>query len=130
MTDSVDGIGWRQLREFAGVDLTRSFILSWELDAGRLAVDVDLYLEPSHPFYERPRPAEGACIRPAVIEFPCCDALRAEGDDGPAGELVGRLSGGAIRDLMVVEDGRYALSGRFGTGTIDADRPILRLKRV
>ena len=32
-------------------------------------VDVDLLLQPDHPFYERPRPAEKVCIRPALIEF-------------------------------------------------------------
>ena len=70
MANDATTVSWRQLREFADVDLTQSFVLSWHLDGEMLVVDVDLYLEPEHPFYEPPRPAEKACIRPAVVEFP------------------------------------------------------------
>ena len=41
-----------------GVDLAKSFILSWHVEAETLVIDIDLYLEPEHPFYETPRPAE------------------------------------------------------------------------
>ena len=69
---------WRKLREFAGTDLTKSFILSWGYEAGALLVDVDLHLLPGHPFYEKPRPAEKVCIRPAIIEFPYCESIRSD----------------------------------------------------
>ena len=68
-------IDWRQLREFAGVDLTQSFVLSWKSQADTLSIDIDLFLCAEHPFYERPRPAEKVCIRPACIDFPWCDGL-------------------------------------------------------
>ena len=122
-------VGWRSLREFAGVDLTKSFVLSWRLQQETLVVDIDLYLEPEHAFYERPRPAEKVCIRPAVIEFPWCEDLSVEGL--PAGnvvEITGKIGHGAIRDLAVTGDGRYAISGEFGTVAVTAERPILRLK--
>ena len=67
-------IDWRQLREFADVDLEGSFVLSWASEAGALMIDVDVLLLPEHPFYEPPRPAEKQCIRPALIEFPFCVA--------------------------------------------------------
>ena len=65
MTDHNANVSWRDLREFAGVDLAKSFILSWHVEAETLVIDIDLYLEPEHPFYETPRPAEKVCIRAA-----------------------------------------------------------------
>ena len=70
---------WRDLREFAAVDLSRSFVLSWEVESGVLLIDVDLLLTPEHPFYETPRPREKVCIRPAVIEFPFCQRIASDG---------------------------------------------------
>ncbi len=127
---SDDGkICWRQLREFADVDLTKSFVLSWHTDGETLVIDVDLYLEAEHPFYEKPRPAEKICIRPASIEFPYCEKLQADVVDGDEVlEIAGKLGHGAIDDLNVLDDGRYAINGEFGTVSVIAERPILRLK--
>ena len=121
---------WRHLREFAGADLTRSFLLSCAVESGVLHVDVDLLLEPEHPFYEQPRPAQKVCIRPAVIEFPYCDSLIVDGrraDAGPAAAAC-QVRHGAIAGLRRLADGRYELSGDFGVLLIDAERPLLRLK--
>jgi hypothetical protein len=123
-------VGWRQLREFADVDLTKSYVLSWRVESEVLVVDVDLFLEPAHPFYERPRPAEKVCIRPASIEFPWCTGLSCS--QLPAEEvteIAGKIGHGRILGLGVVSDGHYEIRGEFGTVSIDAERPILRLKR-
>ncbi|MGB5630278.1 MAG: hypothetical protein WBM45_14615 [Woeseiaceae bacterium] len=112
-----ESISWRKLREFADVDLTKSFVLSWHTDGDALLIDIDLYLEAEHPFYERPRPAEKNCIRPATIRFPYCEVI----------ENLEELGNGAISDLRVLDDGRYAISGEFGTVLVIAERPILRL---
>lgn len=129
MSDDAATVSWRQLREFADVDLTRSFVLSWHVEGEALIIDVDLFLEPEHPFYETPRPAEKVCIRPATIEFAYCDELRsADVTGGEVTEIAGKLGHGAIRDLVVLDDGRYAISGEFGTVSLVAERPLLRLK--
>jgi hypothetical protein len=127
---SADGkISWRQLREFADVDLTKSFILSWHTEGETLVIDIDLYLEAEHPFYEKPRPAEKFCIRPACIEFPYCEELRSDAVEGKeVTEITKELSHGAISNLSVLDDGQYAISGEFGTVAVVAERPILRLK--
>ena len=120
---------WRQLREFVDVDLTKSFVLSWHTEGETLVIDIDLYLEAEHPFYEKPRPAEKICIRPASIEFPYCEKLQADVVDGDEVlEIAGKLGHGAIDDLNVLDDGRYAINGEFGTVSVIAERPILRLK--
>jgi hypothetical protein len=128
MTDHNATVSWRDLREFAGVDLAKSFILSWHVEADTLVIDIDLFLEPDHPFYEVPRPAEKVCIRPACIEFPYCDMLQRDGGEaGKPVDIVGDLEHGAIADLAVVDEGRYALRGDFGTVSVIAERPVLKL---
>lgn len=129
MADSSDKTGWRELREFADVDLTQSYVLSWQAQRDTLLMDIDLYLEPGHPFYERPRPAEKVCIRPALIEFPHVDECRV-GGSSPRQliEVVEDLGHGEIEDLNVSGDGCYEIRGEFGTVSVNAERPVLRLK--
>lgn len=123
------GIGWRQLREFADVDLGRSYVLSWHREGDMLVIDIDLYLEPAHPFYEEPRPAEKDCIRAAAIEFPFCEDLQLMRRGGSqAIDSEDKIGLGAIFDLRVLQDHHYAISGEFGTVSLVAERPILRLK--
>ncbi len=129
MGESDDIVDWRKLREFAGVDLPRSFVLSWHVETDTLLVDVDLFLTPEHPFYEKPRPAEKVCIRPAVIEFPCCDSLRASGVSGEEiVEIAAKIPHGPIESFCRLASGQYEIGGEFGTVLVDAERPILRLK--
>ncbi len=129
MADSGDKTGWRELREFADVDLTKSYVLAWQSEGDTLLIDVDLYLETDHPFFERPRPAEKVCIRPALIEFPYVDECRL-GDSASRqlSEFIEDIGIGAIEDLSVSGDGCYEIRGEFGTVSVNAERPILRLK--
>ncbi len=129
MGEEGDRISWRQLREFADVDLSKSFVLSWHVESEMLVIDIDLFLEPEHPFYERPRPAEKICIRPAAIEFRYCHELQV--DDVLSTDLVEitrELRHGAIVDLCVTGEGRYEISGEFGNVSIIAERPVLKLQ--
>jgi len=130
MTIADDSTDWRLLHEFAAVDLIRSFVLSWEMVAETLLIDIDLFLTSEHPLYEKPRPAQRACIRPAVIEFPLCG--RIESDDivsnTEPSEVAASLKHGAIEGLRRLGDGRYEISGSFGVVLIDAERPIMRHK--
>jgi len=129
MTDRENTTDWRQLREFADVDLTRSYVLSWHLEADSLTVEIDLYLMPKHPFYEAPRPAEKVCIRPAYIEFPVCVGLVPEGgSDGELADIAADLGHGAISGFRRCAEARYEMSGEFGTVFVDAERPLLKLR--
>lgn len=130
MTAGGETTDWRDLREFAGVDILRSYILSWGWHRGTLSMDVDLFLTSEHPFYEKPRPREKVCIRPAIIDFPYCDSVIADGRslDAPLPRSVARLPVGAIQALVRQNDGAYELRGEFGTVRIDAERPIIRLR--
>lgn len=126
MASDTEAVDWRKLREFADVDLEQSFVLSWSHDAGTLLVDIDLLLLPEHPFYEKPRPAEKVCIRPALIEFPFCETVNA--GEGDIAAIAASLGIGAITGLRLLADGHYEISGDFGDVQIQAERPLLRLK--
>jgi hypothetical protein len=130
MADDNDVVDWRRLREFADVDIEASFVLSWQYESGTLFIDVDILLLPDHPFYEKPRPKEKICIRPAIIEFPFCEKVLIEGVQ--AGEdtaaTVDKLGHGAIGGLRLLTDGCYEIAGQFGTVRIESERPLLRLK--
>lgn len=131
MSNPDDITEWQQLREFADVDLTRSYVLSWHVESDTLFVDIDVYLKPEHPFYEQPRPAEKVCIRPAYIEFPYCEALGSDG--GAESELVdtaGNLGHGALTGFRRLPDARYEITGEFGTVFVNAERPMLKFKGV
>ena len=130
MSGDNEAVDWRKLREFAAVDLTSSFVLSWQFETDTLFIDTDILLLPDHPFYEKPRPAEKVCIRPAIIEFPFCVDVALDGSagGGDVNSLVSELGHGAITGMQRRADGRYELRGAFGTVSIQAERPVLRLK--
>ena len=127
--DTTGPTDWRELREFSAVDLDQSFVLSWHVESETLMIDIDVHLTAEHPFYEKPRPAEKVCIRPAIIEFPFCEEMAvAEGEPGSIGQVAEALGHGAIEGLQRHEDGRYEINGEFGTVFVAAERPLLRLK--
>lgn len=130
MTDGSND--WRELREFAGIDLTQSFVLSWEMRDESLTLDVDLCLTADHPFYEEPRPSERICIRPATLEFPYCSSILGGGTDEtqPLKAIASNLGHGRIEDLKRIGDGQYRIAGSFGVVRIEAERPLLRLKEL
>ena len=127
---SDDSTDWRQLREFSAADLTQSFVLSCEVQSETLLIDVDLFLTPEHAFYEKPRPKQKVCIRPAVIEFPYCETITGDsiGEVNSIADAARRIRPGAITGFRRLAGGHYEISGAFGVVLIDAERPILRLK--
>ena len=129
MSGRADATDWRDLHEFRDVDVGESFVLAWQVEGDTLLVDLDLFLTPTHAFYEEPRPAEKVCIRPAVLEFPHCDSIRrdGEGTSGDVRSVAQSLGLGAIEGLCVYDDGIYEINGKFGCVVIDSERPVLRL---
>ena len=127
---SKDTTDWTELREFKAVDITRSYVLIWALEGESLLIDVDLYLCPEHPFYEKPRPAEKACFRPAYIEFPWCSKVSSTVNKKAQRvvDAIKTLGIGRISGLKRTGEGRYEVSGEFGTVEILSERPMVRLK--
>jgi len=128
MTD--DTTDWTDLREFKSVDLTQSFVLSWSTESESLLVDVDLFLCPDHTFFEKPRPAEKACFRPAYIEFRWCTRVAMDGDSKAqsVASAIKTLRNGQISGFKRIGEGQYEISGEFGVVHILGERPMVRLK--
>ena len=122
---------WTELKEFEGVDLAKSYVLSWDTESESLLIDVDLHLCPEHPSYEKPRPAEKVCIRPAFIEFPWCTGVAADGRGKaePVSDSIRSFGAGRIEGMQRTGEGRYEISGSFGKVEILAERPMVRLKK-
>lgn len=127
---SEDTTDWTELREFAAVGLTQSYALSWQLNTTSLLIDLDLYLCPDHPFYEKPRPSEKGCYRAAFLEFPTCIQVLVAGKiaQESLAETIQSLAPGRIMGLRRTGDGKYEIIGKFGVVEILADRPLLRIK--
>jgi hypothetical protein len=126
-TDTTD---WKELREFKDVDITKSYVLSWGTESETLLIDVDLYLCRGHPLYEKPRPAEKACFRPAYLEFRYCCRVAPVGDRRARGmaEVLDTLGIGKIDGFRRTGEGQYEIRGEFGAVDITAERPMVRLK--
>lgn len=127
---NADATNWMELREFKSVDLTKSYVLSWDTESESLLIDIDLFLCPDHPSYEKPRPSERVCIRPAFIEFPWCTGVAADGHEKaePVADTIRSFGAGRIDGLQRFGEGRYEISGQFGSIEILAERPMVRLK--
>ncbi len=129
MSDSQTSVDWRDLKEFAGVRLDKSYVLSWHVESEQLQIDVDLHLTKDHPQFEQPRPAEKVCIRPAIIEFPYCDEILIDGEDvGSVSTAAEQIRHGSIKGLRRVSGNAYEIEGDFGVVKILAERPIIRIK--
>lgn len=124
-----DVTNWTELREFTAVDLEQSFVVGWQTEGEMLLIELDLFLEPEHAFYEEPRPAEGACFRQAVIEFAYCTKVSGPGNErtSEVAEAIKSLETGRISGLRRDGDGYYEIFGEFGAVGINAERPLLRL---
>jgi len=127
---SDDTTDWRDLREFKAVDLVQSYVLAWIVDAGSLLIDVDLCLCPEHSLYEEPRPAEKACYRPAFIDFPHCESATDSLTRAHLVDSVKKFRPGKVGGLRRTGEGRYEIVGEFGTVSIRAERPMVRLKSL
>ena len=119
---SDDETNWTEFREFATVDLDQSFVVAWETNGGSSVIDLDVVLRPEHAFYEEPRPAEGACFRPAVIDFPLCTQITGPGKDcnGNVAGAVESLKSGRIAGLRRTGNGHYANWCELGPAAIVA----------
>jgi len=129
---SAESTDWPELREFRAINLTQSFILTWQWQNDVLTVDVDMSLAPEHALYEKPRPAEGGCFRAASIEFTDCSKIetgQSDSTNSPA-DVIASLAHGRISQFQRIGEGIYDIRGTFGAAVIHSDRPVVRLKNL
>jgi hypothetical protein len=124
-------VEWRDMPEFAGVDLEDSWVLGWSYDRSgrRLTFELEASLWPGHPAYVVPPPSEWTCYRPAVLAFD--DVLSVAGlwDVAAARATVdpdGSRDYGSIEGLRR-EDDVFRFTGEMGDVAVRAARVQLTL---
>lgn len=125
-----DTVSWKEFREFRGVDLEASFLLSAATMGDTLRLEFDLVLTPEHALYETPRPAQKACVRAGTVEFPYLDSLTIDDravEPADTASSLASLQPGKVASLVVTGEGNYLLTGEFGTVAFESGRPILHI---
>lgn len=125
-----DAVSWEAFREFRGIDLEASFLLSATMTGDMLKLEVDLVLTPDHALFEKPRPAQKACVRAGIVEFPYLDSLSIDEnsiDSADVAPSLALLQPGKIASLEVTGEGNYLLTGEFGTVAFESGRPVLHI---
>lgn len=115
---------WNELRVFSGINLERSFVLSWNKEGDELKAEMDLVLNPAHPFYETPRPAERECFRPGLVVFPQCASVNGRQAEDVDPE---QLNYGRIESFRELNEGCYELLGVFGRVLVESEEPTLQI---
>ena len=108
---------WREIPQFAFVDLEDSFVLSWSEAAHSLTFRLEASLRPGHPDYAEPKPNQHTCYKKAEIVF--TNTFRVEGltsmaDVVPAYSADGSVDYGTVDMLERNDDGIWMICGDFG----------------
>jgi hypothetical protein len=117
---------WRDMAEFAAVDLEDSFILGWQYapEAGGLAFEVGASLWPGHPAYEPPQRGEHTCYKRTAMLFVNASVigrLPQQSDVEPGRDADGREDYGSF-DTLSLDDGTYRVVTDFADVLIRCDR--------
>jgi hypothetical protein len=99
-----------------GIDLTDSWVLSWNQREGILEFIVEFSLWPESPLYRRPKIDEWTCYRRGVLRFDgvtTVEGLKKESEVGFSTDPDGSKDFGNIETFEEGADG-IRLSGDFG----------------
>jgi hypothetical protein len=123
---------WREMPEFAGIDLEDSRIIGWRTEHGRLVVDLELRLLPDHPAYTPPLFGEPGCDRPAQLVF---DTVRkVDGLHPPLSAFTDDRDGPPRVDTLAwlrrEDDGSFHFDAVWGTIRVHAEALRLDLEEV
>ncbi len=121
---------WTAIPAFDGLDLTESFILSWEHRENLLRFEVDFVLTEDHPAFHPPIPGEWACFRRGALEFPnvrSLTGLPSMAGVRPAVDATGAHDYGHFDTFVESAPARFEVSGDFGTFSVESDLPVIVL---
>ena len=121
---------WTAIPAFDGLDLTESFILSWEHRENLLRFEVDFVLTEEHSAFHPPTPGEWACFLRGALAFPNVQSLSglpAMSSVRPAVDATGEKDYGHFDVFAELAPGRFEVSGDFGTFFVESDAPLVVL---
>ena len=123
-------VDWLEIPTFDGVDLTESYVLSWELTSEALVFELDVALCPDHPQYSPPQSDERTCWRRGQLIFPNprdVHGLRTMEETPGAIDAAGERDYGNI-DSFTLHEGKYCITGEFGKVHLLSGEPRLVLQ--
>ena len=121
---------WTAIPSFDGLDLTESFISSWEHREGLLQFEVDFVLTKVHPKFRPPVAGEWACFRRGSLIFPNVSSLEGlpkMSSVRPAVDATGANDYGHFDSFTESAPGRFDVTGDFGMFSVVSDKPIVVL---
>jgi hypothetical protein len=122
---------WTAMPAFHGLDLSESFISSWEHHENSLLVEADFVLTPDHPSFRPPVPDEWACFKRGKLTFPnvrSTKGLRSMAEVRPAIDATGERDYGHFDSFVERAPGTFEVSGDFGTFTVESEQPIVEIR--
>jgi hypothetical protein len=122
---------WTAIPAFDGLDLTESFIFSWEQDNQTLRFEVDFVLTPGHPMFRPPSQDEWACFRRGALTFPNVRAiagLKSMSEVRPAIDATGERDYGHFETFVEHAQGSFEVSGDFGMLLVESGPPLVDIR--
>jgi hypothetical protein len=122
---------WTAMPAFDGLDLTESFISSWEQNNKTLRFEVDFVLTPDHPMFRPALPDEWACFRRGAVTFPNVRAitgLKSMSEVRPAIDATGERDYGHFDTFVERAPGAFEVAGDFGTFLVESEPPIVEIR--
>jgi len=113
-------MNWKELKEFSGIDLNDSFVLSWNHDCNNLVFELVASIWPDSKHYEQPKNNEYTCYKPAKLSFNnfvVLSGLLEMSDVTPFTDADNEKDYGNI-DSLVSNDSGYTVEGEFGEVSI------------
>jgi hypothetical protein len=118
------------LPDLGGYYLEDSYVLGIHLSGDELAFELEVVLLPEHAEYSSPKPGEHHCYRNGRLSFARPSEIRFDGRSlafRPTVDIEGSVDFGNIDSLVRGADGRYVISGDWGSIEVRSEPPCIDL---
>ena len=117
---------WTDIRVFDGLDLSNSYVLSWDCSQNEVRFEVEFVLTSEHSDYIPPKPGEWACYRAGRLHFREVESLSGLLEMSkvkPSTDAAGERDFGNIDALIEERLGHYRIEGDFGEVSMKSVEP-------
>ncbi len=121
---------WTEIPQFNDLDISESFILSWQQQEKCLCFEVEFVVCEGHPFYEAPTSNEWACFMKGRLKFnnlrevtqlPSMEHVKAATDAN------GEIDYGHFDTFVEKNPGVFHISGDMGEFIVRSEQPVVEL---
>lgn len=112
---------WKEMKEFAGIDLNDSFVLSWNYGKQNILIELEASVWPESKHYKALKCGEYTCYRKAIIEVTNAKSVEGMLKQESAEPIIdpdGSEDYGNIDSLSVI-NGCFNITGAFGNVSVE-----------